>query len=162
MLLREDFIHYHMRDGLRRLGWELVAGQYPNGSDDELPVLAVLDPELARDRSPDHRRHSFNKLVPDLVALKDLDLLVVEAKPQYNEEDEAKLLRLRGARRADFDAALGAILHRRGLAVHPAQFSFVPCQAMSAGARLHAREDFAYLFVDQEGVAVLELPGESA
>lgn len=158
MLLREDFVHFHMRAGLRRLGWTLVAGQYPNGSDDELLCLAVTDPALARDRSPDPRRHSANKLVPDLVAIKDADLLVVEAKPTYDEQDEAKLLTLRSERRADFDAALALVFGRCGIIENPARLSFTPCQAMSARAPVPRRSDFAYLFVGRDGETRLELP----
>ena len=37
-----------VRDG----GWRLIAGQYPGGSDDELPALNIVDPTVARDNSP--------------------------------------------------------------------------------------------------------------
>ncbi len=68
--IRQDLVHYSVREFLRSKGWQLIAGQYPNGSDNELPPLNVLDPNLARDNSPDPRRHSKNKYVPDLVACK--------------------------------------------------------------------------------------------
>ena len=78
LLLREDAIHLTIRKELKKRGWKLIAGEYPNGSDDELHSLKVVDPFFARDESPDHRRHSINKLVPDLVAYKDSSFLIIE------------------------------------------------------------------------------------
>ena len=92
--MREDEIHYAVREFLQREKWMLVAGQYPNGSDDELPILNVKDPAVARDDSPDPRRHALDKFVPDLIALKEKTLLVVEMKPAYDAGDEQKLTEL--------------------------------------------------------------------
>src|SRR5687768_6366922 len=117
MALREDIIHFYMRRDLRARGWELLGGQYPNGSDDELPAFSVMDPLLARDRSPDHRRHSLNKVVPDLVARNGGLVLVVEAKPTYDREDELKLIALRDLRGYDFWSTVAPLTgHSDGLA----------------------------------------------
>ena len=159
MLQREDFIHFHMREGLRELGWLLLAGQYPNGSDDELMALSILDPLLARDRGPDPRRHSQNKLVPDLVALQGSNLLVVEAKPSYDLQDEAKLVTMAASRRGDFDKALQPFLLRFGVADNPSALSFLPCLAMSDGASFPRRAGFLYLFVSAAGETRLDLSG---
>jgi len=104
--MREDEIHYAVRQFLRREGWTLVAGQYPNGSDDELPILNVKDPAVARDDSPDPRRHSLDKFVPDLIALKANIALVVELKPAYDAGDEQKLTELLSRR---FDRLVRAL-----------------------------------------------------
>lgn len=80
-----------MRKFLKREGWILVAGEYPGGSDDELFVLSIMDPTVAKDNSPDPRRHSEGEIIPDLFAYKDGMMLVIEAKPKYDIGDREKL-----------------------------------------------------------------------
>lgn len=89
--MNESYIHVAMRQYLKREGWTLVAGEYPGGSDDELYVLSIMDPEVARDNSPDPRRHSEGEIIPDLFAYKDGKMLVIEAKPKYSVADREKL-----------------------------------------------------------------------
>jgi len=55
----EGHIHLAMRQILIAQGWSLIAGELPGGSDHDLYPLNVVDPALARDRSPDPRRHSL-------------------------------------------------------------------------------------------------------
>lgn len=94
MKITESYIHVAMRDFLKRKDWLLIAGEYPNGSDDELNVLSISDPIYARDNSPDPRRHSEGEIIPDLVAYKEGIILVIEAKPGYSLEDKFKLTNL--------------------------------------------------------------------
>ncbi|MCI5868788.1 MAG: hypothetical protein MR224_04675 [Dorea sp.] len=94
MKINESFVHVAMREYLRNSGWLLIAGEFPNGSDDELNVLSISDPSVAKDNSPDPRRHSNGEIVPDLVAYKDGCVLIIEAKPRYSIEDKMKLLDL--------------------------------------------------------------------
>lgn len=158
--LREDFIHYHARRAVRTLGWELVAGQYPSGSDDDLPCLNVVDPSLARDQSPDHRRHSANKLVPDLVARRGDELLVVEMKPLYDPADEAKLLYLAGPRRPDFDGALDRLIaHRRWEAPRTSACRLHLCLGFTAGFAHPRNAQLCYLTVDADGGVDLDGAG---
>ena len=89
--MNESYVHVAMRQFLKREGWTLVAGEYPGGSDDELYVLSIMDPEVARDNSPDPRRHSEGEIIPDLFAYKDSKMLVIEAKPKYSAADREKL-----------------------------------------------------------------------
>ncbi len=112
----ETYVHVAIRDFLKKQGWLLIAGQYPGGSDDELHVFNIFDPLLAKDASPDHRRHSFGKLVPDLIAYKDKILLVIEAKPEYSVPDKEKLEYLLTDRRADFLEHLTKYAEERGFA----------------------------------------------
>lgn len=91
MKTTESFVHVSMREFLKRNNWLLIAGEFPNGSDDELNVLSISDPLIARDNSPDPRRHSYGELVPDLVAYKNGCVLIIEAKPQYSQDDKDKL-----------------------------------------------------------------------
>ena len=91
MRITESFVHVVMREYLKKCGWLLIAGEYPNGSDDELNVLSISDPAVARDNSPDPRRHSFGEIIPDLIAYKNGVILIVEAKPRYSVEDKEKL-----------------------------------------------------------------------
>jgi hypothetical protein len=160
-LLREDFIHYHMREGLRDDGWTLVAGQYPNGSDDELRALYVVDPLVARDRSPKPRHHSEDKLVPDLVAHKEGLLLVVEAKPGYDLGDEAKLISMATVRRADFDAALAPLLLEAGILTPPTDLSFVSSLALTDGVKFIRQPNFAYIMISDTGIMTYIKPEES-
>ena len=102
----EGHLHVAMRKILLRQGWLLIAGEYPGGSDHELYPLNVVDPVLARDESPDPRRHSMGELIPDLVALRERDLLIGEAKLRYDEGDRAKLALLLNERREHLLAAL--------------------------------------------------------
>ena len=102
----EGLIHLCMRDFLNRQGWQLIAGEYPGGSDHELYPLNVVDPALARDESPDPRRHSLGEQIPDLVALRNRDLFIGEAKLQYDDGDRAKLASLVSERSSHLLAAL--------------------------------------------------------
>lgn len=102
----EGFVHIRMRKALRDAGFRLVAGEYPGGSDHELYPLCVTDPAIARDRSPDPRRCSTGELIPDIVALRGRDLVLGEAKVNYNEADRRKLEDLLGPRREDLLLAL--------------------------------------------------------
>lgn len=92
--MTESFVHVAMRFFLKNNGWLLIAGEYPNGSDDELNVLSISDPAVAKDNSPTPRQHSTGEFVPDLVAIKGNDILIIEAKPDYSISDKAKLLDL--------------------------------------------------------------------
>lgn len=112
--ITEAFVHRAVRRFLPLHGWTLVAGQWPGGSDDTLHVLNVVDPAVACDSSPDPRRHSLDKFVPDIVALRDDTLLILEAKPVYSQHDFDKLERLLGDRRADLHLALRNFGRERG------------------------------------------------
>ncbi len=98
----ETYVHIAIRKYLKSNGWLLIAGQFPGGSDDELHIFNVVDPELAKDDSPDHRRHSFGKFVPDLIAFKNNELIAIEAKPEYSASDEEKIKYLLTNKRQDF------------------------------------------------------------
>jgi hypothetical protein len=109
----EGHIHLAMRSIMKARGWTLVAGEFPGGSDHELYPLNVVDPAVARDASPDPRRHSLGELIPDLVALKGRRLTVFEAKVLYSEPDRLKLEDLLSTRRDDLLAALNKFAHER-------------------------------------------------
>ncbi len=147
--IREDIIHFSVRQFLRNHEWQLVAGQYPDGSDDELPPLNVVDPVLARDNSPDHRRHSLNKYVPDLVACKQQIMLIIEMKPKYSASDEQKLERLLHERRKDLFAALEDLVRIRGmvLPVTLNMLAIVPCLGFGLPSRYKPNPDFCYFKV---------------
>lgn len=87
----EGHIHVAMRRVLADQGWLLVAGEFPGGSDHELYPLNIVDSAVARDGSPDPRRHSLGELIPDLVALQGRELFIGEAKVRYDEGDRQKL-----------------------------------------------------------------------
>jgi len=89
--MTEDYVHVAMRQYLKDNGWLLIAGEFPGGTDDELNVLSISDPKVARDNSPAPRQHSTGEIIPDLVACKDGVILIVEAKPKYSQADKEKL-----------------------------------------------------------------------
>lgn len=158
MELREDVIHYYMRRGLRELGWILVAGQFPNGSDDELRALQVVDPSVARDRSPRPRQHALDKLVPDLVAYKSGTLLVIEAKPTPDLDDEIKLKRLLSERCLDFYEAVRPMLVEAGITDDVTRMRLVPALAFTAGTASTFSPNLAYIEVGSDGSLVLREP----
>ncbi len=110
----EGYVHIKMRDALRTAGFQLIAGEYPGGSDHELYPLNVTDPTVARDGSPDPRRHSAGELIPDIVALHDRFLVLGEAKVDYNEPDRRKLEELVNGRRDHLYMALIKFSQERG------------------------------------------------
>jgi hypothetical protein len=156
--LREDLIHFAIRKFLKGKGWQLIAGQYPNGSDDELPPLNIVDPVLARDDSPDCRRHSKNKVVPDVVSCKLATMLFIEAKPRYSIEDEKKLVDLLSQRKEHVEMALQDICKTRGI-VLPVQINelvFIPCLGFSYGSDFRRNSKFCYFLVkDVDSVAFI-------
>lgn len=149
LLAREDVIHFSVRKYLKNVGWTLIAGEYPNGSDDELHSLRIMDPYFARDESPDHRRHSLNKLVPDLIAYKDNEFLIVEMKPQYSKADEEKLVELLSVREEDLTIYLQEFLVRYmgDLSVNVAKSRLTPALGFGAASPYTSRTGFAYLLV---------------
>ena len=106
MTWTEGRIHLAMRYVLRHQGWLLIAGEFPGGSDHELCRLNVVDPIVAKDDSPDPRRHSLGELIPDLLALRGRDLFIGEAKVRYDPRDRQKLALLVSERRKDLMRAL--------------------------------------------------------
>lgn len=147
--MREDLIHLAVRKFLSRSGWQLIAGQYPGGSDDELPILNIVDPKVARDRSPDPRRHSLDKVVPDIVAYARGVMLLAEHKPRYSFEDEEKLEKLLALRRADLILALKKLIDsgRAAIDVPVEQLVFVPGLGFAANSRYKPNPDFCYFKV---------------
>lgn len=109
----EGHIHLAMRRIMKSSGWTLIAGEFPGGSDHELYPLNIVDPAVARDASPDPRRHSLGELIPDLVALKGRHLTILEAKVRYSEHDRLKLEYLLSARRDDLLATLNKFAQER-------------------------------------------------
>lgn len=118
MRINESFVHVSMRQFLKKCGWLLIAGEYPNGSDDELNVLSISDPTVARDNSPDPRRHSCGEIIPDLVAYKDGVVLIIEAKPNYSIEDKEKLNNLLNNERDRLIASLWKFSHGKSAFAH--------------------------------------------
>ena len=84
---REDLLHVELRKFLKKNNFKLIAGQYPNGSDDELQHLTIKTGHEAP------RVHHKNSFVPDLIAFspKDNLILVIEIKPKRSLSDEEKL-----------------------------------------------------------------------
>jgi hypothetical protein len=149
MTIGEAEIHMAVRKFLIEEGWTNVAGQYPGGTD-ELPPLNIMDPNLAVDNSPDPRRHSQNKLVPDLVSVKQNFMLIIEMKPVYSAEDEEKLKDLLTDRHGDLLSALEDLVRTRNvdLPVPIDELIFVPCLGFEASSKYQKNSDFCYFLVE--------------
>src|SRR5439155_1452186 len=112
----------------RKLGWSLIADEWPGGSNHELYPLNILDPSVARDGSPGPRRHSLGELIPDIVALRERNLILGEAKVAYSPTDRDKLNYILKERYRDMLFALNsfaeqhdakALLPIHTLVIHP-------------------------------------------
>lgn len=144
----EGHIHIAMRQYLANSGWSLIAGEYPGGSDHELYPLNVVDRTVARDNSPDARRHSLGELIPDLVAFRDGNLAIIEAKVGYSDADRDKLITLLGGRRADLLAAIEKFATEKNIQeIRPAhQLVLQPVLAFLASREAPVpNEGFSYL-----------------
>ena len=157
LLKREDVIHFAIRKYLRKQGWILVAGEYPNGSDDELHSLRIMDPVFAKDDSPDHRRHSINKLIPDLVIYKDSEFLIIEIKPRFDKGDEEKLKELLFDRSEDLKVYLSEFveryLPRENIDVSDSKLT--PCLGFAKGDYT-VTKGFTYILVDSMDSIIME------
>jgi len=150
--MREDTIHYYVRKYLKQNNWKLIAGQYPNGSDDEVPPFYMVDPLLARDDSPDHRRHSMNKFVPDLLAIKDNYMLIIEMKPNYSLVDEVKLTTMISEKSVDLITALKNFNDRNNkLTLTPQEYIFIPALGFNSKSLFTRNDQFCYFLVSKTG-----------
>ena len=94
MKITESYVHVAMREFLKKEGWLLIAGEYPNGSDDELNVLSISDPTVARDHSPRiideykadlyikgkvkvHKRNHLIRYVPSMFRFKNTSMIIL-------------------------------------------------------------------------------------
>lgn len=114
MRWNEGLIHISMRDYFLRNNWSLIAGELPGGTDHDLYPLNVTNPNVARDNSPDPRRHSLDELIPDLVALRKNYLVIAEAKVAYDFNDQSKLVNLLTNRLEHLHMALEKFAVERG------------------------------------------------
>ena len=81
--MSEDEIYVYTKEWLIKKGYEILGGQPPNGSDD-FPVV-----EIKKERNQD--KGSKGSFKPDLIAKNSQEILVIECKPKYDEDDEEKL-----------------------------------------------------------------------
>lgn len=156
----EGLIHVAVRKYLKERHWQLVAGQFPGGSDDECKTLSIVDPTVACDNSPDPRRHSDNKLVPDLFAMRWPVVLIVEMKPSYSQDDEAKLSSLLAERRPDLIAAMMKFGRERGVPefLEPDRLILVPALGFQSGNAHPVNATFAYFKVAEINSVRLDPP----
>ena len=83
VLLREDEVYVGAKKLLQHLGWAVIAGQPPRGSD-HLPVVEIKSPL----RTGIGSEGAFK---PDLIAHKEGLTVLVECKSAHNEADARKL-----------------------------------------------------------------------
>lgn len=160
MKITEGLIHLAVRTELKKQGWKLIAGQFPGGSDDECCALNIMDPNLARDCSPDPRRHSDNKLVPDLVALLGRNLLIIEMKPTYSAADLQKLRLIQTDRKADLLSALTVFASQKNyIDILPVEtLNVIPGLGFSASSDFPREHDVCYFLVSSLDLVEIILP----
>ncbi len=155
----EGHVHVALRRFLRKRDWQLIAGEFPGGSDHELYPLNVVDPAVARDQSPDPRRHSLGELIPDLVALRRDDLFIGEAKLAYDEGDRQKLETLITGRRQDLLSALRKFAEEREVpALLPVErLRLLPALVFPAGSPApRVPNGFTYVLLESPDKARVE------
>lgn len=146
MVLREDRIHWEVRAFLRGIGWNLLAGEYPGGSDNELRPFYIRDPTVARDNSPSPRQHSLDTYEIDLVAQKEDIILLIEMKPIYSKKDQDKLVRIIDERRSHLDTAL-----KDQLGINPQSVKkIIPALGFSEHSKFSRENRFVYLLVSDD------------
>ncbi len=159
--MNEGYIHVAMRGFFKRQGWQLIAGQYPGGTDDELAVLNIVDLDVARDNSPDPRRHSKGKFVPDLFVRKNNEILIIEAKPRFSMEDREKLIELMNEKREELIVAFQKFVIERKIEIPYtiSEIQFTPCLAFSSSSKVKIIDpDFKYILVNHiENVELWDL-----
>lgn len=98
--LREDFIFLSIKSYLRSHGWNLLGGEPPDGTSDDL-IRIYIRAEGIRDRL-----HSLGAVKIDLMSVKDGVLLLTEVKPRFSMTDKLKLDLIAGPRKMDLFRAL--------------------------------------------------------
>lgn len=154
--LREDEVYVGAKALLHRLGWTVIAGQPPAGCD-HLPVVEVKAPK--RDALG-----SLGAYKPDLVAVRETWLLLVECKPLHDDADAAKLRAVihSGERRATLLSELHQrrLLGKRGFS-ESTSFSLLGALAHSGPVRLQV--DLVVLSVlDVSGNGTAHVPADPA
>lgn len=161
MIINESYIHIAIRNFFRSRSWQLIAGEFPGGSDDELQALNITDLALAKDNSPDPRRHSKGKFVPDLFVRKGKIILVIEAKPNYSIKDEQKLIELLINRKQELLIAFEKFVNDKKILIpySISELIFVPCLAFQHRSKVREiNPNFLYLIVKNlEDVALWNL-----
>lgn len=150
MKLTEGMIHVSMRRFLKREGWKLIAGEFPGGTDDELYVLSIVDPNIACDNSPDPRRHSVGELIPDLIATKDDMLLIIEAKCNYSLSDKEKLVYMLTEKKEYFYKSLIKFCKERKIDIDTdiRSLNLVPTLAFQDSNKIYSEDKgFAHIYI---------------
>ncbi len=81
--LNESFIYFETKRLLAQLDWTIVAGE-PSGGSDHLPRIEIRDPSM-------NSKGSKGSYKVDLIATKSKNLLLVEAKINFDLSDVEKL-----------------------------------------------------------------------
>ena len=82
--MREDEVYFYTKEWFKLKGFEVIAGQPPKGSDN-IPVLEIKDIHFSNKGS----KGSFK---PDLITINSKNIVIIECKPRYDNNDEVKLL----------------------------------------------------------------------
>lgn len=154
--MREDEVYVGTKSLLDRLGWAIIAGQPPAGCD-HLPVVEVKAPK--RDALG-----SLGAYKPDLIAVRENYLLLVECKPLHDDGDAEKLRFVVGSgeRRATLFSELRQrrLLAKRGFS-EDTVFSLMG--ALAHAGPVHLQDDLIVLSVkDVNGTGGAHVPAEYA
>jgi len=100
MLLPEDFIFVTVKRFLICRGWQILGGEPPNGTSDDIIRIVI------RPKSMKGRFHSLGALKVDLISKRGNTLLLTEVKSDYSGYDKRKLDRITTTRLIDLKNAL--------------------------------------------------------
>ena len=81
--MKEEEIYILLKRWLIKMKYYILAGQPPSGTDN-IPVIEIKEPN-------NKIKGSKGSYKPDLVAINEKNLLIIECKPSYNFNDEKKL-----------------------------------------------------------------------
>lgn len=82
--MREDEVYFYTKEWFKFKGFKVIAGQPPKGSDN-IPVLEIKNGNYLDKGS----KGSFK---PDLVSINPKNIVIVECKPKFDNNDKDKLL----------------------------------------------------------------------
>lgn len=153
----ETFVYQSVCRYLSRLGWTLLGGQPPSGTD-HLPVIEVKDPG-------NMGKGSKGSYKPDLVAWHDQTLLLVELKPRFSPSDRSKLLKIlndEGRKRALWrEIAQRRLVDTEGTPVASYLSSAHTRGALGFGGPAGSLHGLWALRVDPQGRVVLDRQGDA-
>ena len=144
--LNEDFIFYHILEFLKTNDWNLIGGEPPDGTSDDVQRIVIRD-----SKSLDNSKNKNTQKI-DLMAIKSGILLLIELKPSFDMKDKEKLDNLVSNKIFDvFNAIEERTEIRRENIIE-----CVKCLGFANFSEYPKLNDFSVFLVDPKGVVELK------